>query len=255
VGRFAAQVRLGARNSAIAQKISHLIKKRIVTIIMKFSLSAVLFLLPAVLALDAPKPATSAVALPAKPVLDVTAVPLPASKCASTNASYQKTRDAFNALKDTNLYVFGSIVNAEPNHSDLLKAASYMLDTIPPILAEAKQLNDQDTAWGRKNFIKSKIGFLKAETSIARKFITDNGQLIPSLPIVGKAIAWAQAIWPRANDLYKSIVNGPPGPNDPVFEPSKNTLDPQKIVEYIAGKLLDIDQEMYNLVAQECRLQ
>jgi hypothetical protein len=187
-----------------------------------------------------------------KAVARIMAEPTP--ECKSASAAYAKIREAYDTMRNTNLYMFGSIINEEPTHTELQEASKYMIDNVlPPQIEEAKKLNALDKKWARKSFIQSKVAFLEYEVKVAKKLL---GKGLPKYPWVSDAIKIASDIFPKMQELWQLVKNKgkkTPPPTGTVT-PTAGGLDPQKIIEAISAKLAAIDKQFYDLVSAECKM-
>jgi len=176
----------------------------------------------------------------------------PPSVCQTAHQGYNKTRDAFAAFRNLELYILGSIINDDPTHSELQQAAKWQITQVPPLIAAAKALNAPDPHWARKEFISAKLAFLNFEMKYAQKML-DKG--IPKMPWMGKAFNWAGAVWGKLRDLWQTILTGPPPPVDPKHPPKPPAgVDPNAIIAALDKKLAAIDYQLYELVDAECKM-
>jgi len=176
----------------------------------------------------------------------------PPSVCQTAHQGYNKTRDAFAAFRNLELYILGSIINDDPTHSELQQAAKWAITQVPPLIAAAKALNDPDPKWERKEFISAKLAFLKFEMKYAQKLLNKG---IPKMPWMGKAFNWAGAVWGKLRDLFHTIVTGPSPPVDPKHPPPPPAgVDPNAIIAALDKKLAAIDYQLYELVDAECKM-
>jgi hypothetical protein len=110
----------------------------------------------------------------------------------SASPAHDITKEAFEMFKTAKTYMLGSLVNAEPTHTELQEASAWQLSQVKEKIGQASALNDRDTSFARREFYRVKLGWLKLEVNMATK-MTAVG--IPSWPWLGDAFNWVSTKW------------------------------------------------------------
>jgi len=115
------------------------------------------------------------------------------------------TKKAFATFKNAVQYVLGSIINAEPTHTQLSGAATWAIGNAKKSIATARALNKGDPHFFRRSFIKGELIFLDSEIFVTEELIA-NG--LPSYPWMGKAYAWIQGEITKIKAAWHSFWDG-----------------------------------------------
>lgn len=136
----------------------------------------------------------------------VYAIPDPsADPCKSdVSPAFEQTKAAFEGLKNGVLFVLGSLMNAEPTHSELIEAAKWQMGEVERLRNEAKTANAADKSDSRRRFFSLKLNWLSVEVSVVNALIKAG---VPSWPWLGKAYEWAKNAWSKLKGAWNSFVD------------------------------------------------
>jgi len=156
--------------------------------------------------------------------------PPPAIFCHSKHSpAKNQTALAYAAFKNAKLYMLGSIINAEPTHSQLQKAAEWQLNQTEKIFATAVGLNAKDENTIRRDWYKFKLHFLKTEMKIARYFLKKG---LPSCPWLGKVYNWLKDQFEKVKAGWHKFWNKVTGKTDPPATPPAAPAKPTTTVSF-----------------------
>jgi len=183
-----------------------------------------------------------------------------AAECKASNSpAFDPTKTAFEAFKNAELYMLGSIINDDPTHTELEEAAKWQIGKVKDQIAKAEVSNNADANWARKTWFKVKIGWLKFEIKVAETMLAAE---LPKFPWLGKLYEWGKKKWADFKDAWKKFWHIKGGKNGSATEaiwdsfgesddsePSDPLLSAQakQVVDGLSGKVDEVDTHLKDL--------
>jgi len=166
------------------------------------------------------------------------------SSCALKDSpAATSTKLAFAGAKDLYQFIFGSITQGDPTHSELEKVSAWQLGQVKKLYDQAIALNKGDTKKPRKLFYTAKLGFLKLEITTADAMLKKG---LPKYPWLGKAISWVMMQWKKIQEVFHRMFGG----SKPATA-GQSTVDEQGAM---AMQQEDANEAIHFLDEQEARL-
>jgi len=123
--------------------------------------------------------------------------------CAANHSpAKNQTKLAFEAFKTAVLYMFASVINAEPTHSELQEAASWQLGQTQDIIKQALDVVIKDKSGIRRDWYTLKLRWLNFKVRVAKGLI---GFGLPSWPWLGKVVEWLKKQVQTLKDKWNSF--------------------------------------------------
>jgi len=88
--------------------------------------------------------------------------------------------------------MLGALINANPTHDQLIKAANWQMDQVDKLISTAEVNDAKDSNSLRKDWYMVKLDWLRVELAAARGILKVG---VPSWPWLGKVYQWATKAW------------------------------------------------------------
>jgi len=88
--------------------------------------------------------------------------------------------------------MLGALINANPTHDQLIKAATWQLDQVDKLISTAEVDDAKDSSSLRKDWYMVKLDWLRVELATANAILKAG---VPSWPWLGKLYSWATTTW------------------------------------------------------------